>query len=94
MMNRKDVVLTSFGLYLTIGMVVGLFITLPMPRLHLVGYGLLLGFLEWALFYIGYLLPRMRSKLPLLHVWFYVVISGGIFLVPLLVSVGLYNHTL
>lgn len=93
-MKRKDTVFTSFTLYLSIALLLGLYVSYLFGSIEMLGYTVLVGFLEWGLLYLGYLLPRMRGDIAMLPVWIYVILSGGIFLFPLLLSVLLYKHTL
>lgn len=93
-MKRKDTVITSFTLYLSIALILGLYVSYRFSSIDLLGYSVLVGFFEWGLLYLGYMLPRMRGNLAMLPVWIYVILSGGVFLFPLLISVLLYKYTL
>ena len=88
----KNIGLYSFGLYLIFGLLLGMLFPIPLYRLELIGIGAALGAIEWYLLGIGYMWPKLRYKNVYMSVGFYFMISLGIFLPALAITVIMTNH--
>ncbi len=94
LMTKQDLSFISLEMFLATGLICGLLIPLPFPRFILVGYAGLLGFIEWFLFYSGYLRQRLRAKLPAMSIAFYGMISFVIFLPAIVICLIVFNRRL
>ena len=90
--KMKNVGLYSFGMYLFFGLILGIIFPIPLYRLELIGIGVAFGVIEWYLLGIGYMWPKLRYKNVHMSIGFYFVISLGIFLPALGLSVLLVKH--
>ena len=93
-MNARKLSLISCGIYLGIGFLLGLFIPLPYSRPILIISGMLFGLIEWLSLIFGYMLPKIKGKLPIVSLFVYSVFSMGIFLPALWFTVFLFNKKL
>ena len=88
----KGIGFASLGLYFSFGLILGFLIPIPQYRMQVLGICTALGVLEWCLLGIGYIWPKMRYKLPNIGLTFFAIISLGIFLPALGLSVLLVKH--
>lgn len=93
-MNRKKLVIISLGLYFTTGIITGGILVQTFAQWYFLIYLPLIGVLEWFLFFIGYLRPKIRSQLPFMKIFVFYCLSVGAFLPALWISVTLFDHNL
>lgn len=93
-MNRNRLAVISLGLYICMGIIAGFFLFQTFSQFLFLVYFPMIGIIEWLAFFFGYLRLRIRGELPLMKLFVFYCISAGFFILPLWVSVTIFDRTM